>query len=862
MFTCAFALLMDLSVWFPLLQPGTDAHGDPLTPGALVRFGTTTRFGHFDPIRWVGFAPDGKTVITAGPGLRFWDVATRKKLGCYPTNGWPRYSFALSADGKRLALANREETMKILDVASGQEIRPLSVEDLFPFQEERIYTDYFILSPDGRFMAVWDYLAPNIIANEEVKKRRRYSLDVWDLDSGHRIRAWKTGDLDEVEFTPDGKILVAQERPEANNNSSLRSWEIGSGKELGRVELPHPLSRFMFLPDGTTILGLRLDGNALHLFESATGKEIRAIVDKGGPIVTFALSPDGKSLAMAQSDRLTVQGLDTGKIVLSVPFLADPAAVGRNSSGSIIDLAAFSSDGKTLAVANGRQLALWNLATGARLHPDDSMGGPVLAVHTHGHNLLARDMDMDLSLWDLRTGKLQCRFTQAQSQGPQENRYVAAVNLRGGAFQAISPDGSNVAAFWRDGPIHLFDIASGDRLRLFEGSEKATCLAFSPDGKLLAGPSTDGRVCLWDTSTGKRVQHLTISAKHDPRPGFLSLRFSPDARTLSASAWGGQSSVWNWELATGNLRSSKHAQAGLNAGDLEHVEYFENLTVSFVYSSDGKHVAAAGPRTIRIWDAGTHKEVRRFGGRDVVGQSAVFSPDGKLLAAGLESGGIRFWDVATGLVLRDASAHKMAVTCLAFADSKTLLSGSLDGTAIAWELDRLLRNPQLDHGELEPLWLTLGQTDAEKATQAIQALTARPKETIALCKERLRPGPVVDLRRLGHLIADLQNNQYLVRQRATDELQQLGGQARSTLEKVLDANPPVESRRRVEALLKKLGPPFTAPDLLRSIRAVEVLERIGSMDARLLLETLASGGRGHRLTEEARAALDRLSKRP
>jgi WD40 repeat protein len=869
MLSSAFALIVELSVILAAMQSAPPA--DALPPGAMVRVGAPG-FWHPHTIAWVGFAPDNKTVLTASQDhFRFWDTGTRKELARYPGWSLPRYSHSLSTDCKKMALANhQDDTLTIFDVASRKATQRFSFHQLFRSPDERVYTDLFLLSPDGRYLAVWDYFSLGIIPNKEDIKRRRFSLDLWDLDSRQRIRAWKTGDLDQVEFSPDGKTLFAQERPTKNNKPILRSWEIGSAKERPRVELPYALSRFMFLPDGRTFVGLNMKGDALHLFDNATGKVLRVLADKAGPIVTFAVSPDGKDIALAHNGRLIVQGLISRKVLLDAPYRADAAErIYGPSQGSITELAAFSPDGKTLAVADGRRLELWNIATGTRLDPDDNMGGPVIAVHTQGRHLLARDADMTLSLWDLRSGKLERRFTQPQSQGAQERRYVAAFNLtdRGGAFQAISPDGSTIAALWRNGPIHLFDIASGDRLRLFEGSEKATCLAFSPDGKLLAGPSSDGTVCLWDTTTGKRVQHLTISGKFDPGPEFLSLRFSPDARTLSASAWGGASSVWNWELATGNLRSSKHADVryarnGWNVGDLAHVERFEYLTVSFVYSSNGKHVAAGGPRTIRICDAGTHKEVRRFGGCEVVGQSVVFSPDGKLLAAGLESGGIRFWDVATGLVLRDAPAHKMPVTCLAFADGKTLVSGSLDGTAIVLELDRLLRNPPLYHADLEPLWLTVGQTDAEKAAQAMQALTDRPKETIALCKERLRPVPIVDPKRLGQLIVDLQNDQYLVRQRATEELQQLGGQAHSALEKVLDAQPPVESRRRVEALLKKLEPPFTAPDLLRSIRAVEVLERIGTMEARLLLETLAGGGRGHRLTKDARDALERLSKRP
>ncbi|MBI3822522.1 MAG: hypothetical protein HY289_07570, partial [Planctomycetes bacterium] len=278
---------------------------------------------------------------------------------------------------------------------------------------------------------------------------------------------------------------------------------------------------------------------------------------------------------------------------------------------------------------------------------------------------------------------------------------------------------------------------------------------------------------------------------------------------------------------------------------------------------DGQHFAAAGPRTIRLWDRGSDKEVRRFGGADVVGQSAVFSPDGKLVAAGIEKGGIRFWDAATATVLRDVPAHRATVTSLAFPDGgKTLVSGSLDGTAIVWDLDRLLNETSADKAELEQLWTALGQPDAEKAAQAMRAFAARPKETRAFFKERIRPIPIVDAKRLDQLLIDLHSNQFAVRQRANDELEKLDGQARSALEKALQDDPAVETRRRIETLLQRLEPPISAPHLLRNLRAIEVTERIGTAEAYAFLQLLADGGAGHRLTEQAREAVVRLTKRP
>jgi WD40 repeat protein len=865
MFMLVSAVMFELCLSMSPMQSADD----PLPPAARVRFGTT-RFGHREPISWVGFTPNGSIVLTATSDsqVRFWDVATRRELTRH-RGGWSvRDTFAMSADSTKLALWYYDaEYLTVLDVSSRKVTRRFTGEEVFGPKLGRPHRR-FILSPDGGFL-----VAGNMhVAHAGKRDETPGYLDVWDVKSGRRVHRWKTGDVYHAEFAPNGKTFIAFEWDQAAMKSTLSSRNLNSGEEVHRVELPRRISRFTCLPDGKSLLGLSQDRGSLHRYEIATGKELDNITDKGGPIFAFALSPDGRDLATAQPGRVTVRRLADGRKLLEVPFprhsLTDESWHYTNAH-----LVCFSPDGTTLAVAKGRTLELWDVATGIRLHGDDSMGGSVLAVHTHGRHLLARSKDMTLTLWDLRTGKLQRRFTDEPSQLPLNERQQMPVreffdrfDWRGSS-QAISPDGQKAAALWRDGPIHLFDLASGKTLHRFAGSDEATCLAFSADGKLLAGPTSDGRICLWDTSTGKRIQHLAaplaLDRANDFRSVFLALRFSPDGKALAASTWLTQEACdfLSLELATGNLRFSIDKEKRTAHGHSDRL--LEASTLSFVDAPGGKHLAAATPRFIRLLDRASGKEVRRFGGRDIAGQSAAFSPDGKLLAAGLDNGGIRFWDTATGAVLRDVPAHAAMVTSLSFADGgKTLVSGSLDGNAIAWDLSLLLKDPPADTTELDKLWTSLGQNDSEKASEAMQSLTARPKETLALFKARLRPVPAVAPDRLTQLLADLQSNQYVVRQRATDELEQLDLQARPALEKALDAQPAVEARRRIEALLKKLEPPFTAPDRLRSIRAVEVVERIGSMDARLVLESLAVGGRGHRVTEDARDALNRLNKRP
>jgi DNA polymerase-1 len=94
---------------------------------------------------------------------------------------------------------------------------------------------------------------------------------------------------------------------------------------------------------------------------------------------------------------------------------------------------------------------------------------------------------------------------------------------------------------------------------------------------------------------------------------------------------------------------------------------------------------------------------------------------------------------------------------------------------------------------------------------------------------------------------------------ARDELEKLGEPAAPALRQALENKPSLEVRRRIEELLEKAKTP--TGENLRSLRAVQVLEHIGTDEARQVLKKLAEGAAGARLTQEAKASLERLGKR-
>jgi hypothetical protein len=215
------------------------------------------------------------------------------------------------------------------------------------------------------------------------------------------------------------------------------------------------------------------------------------------------------------------------------------------------------------------------------------------------------------------------------------------------------------------------------------------------------------------------------------------------------------------------------------------------------------------------------KELHRFKGFDAQVTSLAFSPDGRRLVTGLSDSTLLIWDVAA-VRSKDRPAALDA-----------------EGMRCAWD-------------DLAG--------DARKAFAARWTLAAASEQAVSLLRERLKPAQAADRERLRRLLADLDSDQFAVREKARQGLTELGELAEPALRQVLVDKPALEVRRRIQALLDNLRGPVTRPELLQSLCAVAVLEDIGTLPARQLLEDLTKGAPEAGLTREAKASLERLSK--
>jgi WD40 repeat protein len=501
---------------------------------------------------------------------------------------------------------------------------------------------------------------------------------------------------------------------------------------------------------------------------------------------------------------------------------------------------AFSPDGKTLA---------WG----------DAIAGEGARVH----------------LWDMSTGK--------------ERGALAPVRGVGISSVAFSPDGKTLAIGGRLKAVKLWDVATGNERDLLGHQKMAGTfaehvdagylvysVAFSRDGKTLASGSIDGTVKLWETATGK--ERATLKAHQLPVPVGVFVLLSPDGNTVVwASDW---DTVKLWDVASGKVRATLNGWPPL------------------AISPDGTVLASAGHKdakkengkfNVKLWEMATGKELATYEVPTEMIMAVAFSPDGKTLASYsrdvFRTGDhtVKLWDVATGKV-RAGAREEGTFACLAFSpDGKTLATGTEKEPLKLWDVPAVTqedgkkrparqptdqkaepdRSANLSANDLGGLWATLAGGDAPRAFQAVNTLVGAPRHAVTLLKEQLRPAPEVTAEQTKHverLIADLDSAQFSVRQKARQELEKLGEPAVPGLHQALAKKPSLEVRMQIDQLLDKAARDDST-ERLRALRAIEVLERIGSPEAKQVLASLAKGAEGFRLTEEAKASVERLNKR-
>jgi WD40 repeat protein len=498
---------------------------------------------------------------------------------------------------------------------------------------------------------------------------------LWDVEARKLIHAMKAGSVSALAFSPDGKTLVTGGD---GFDALLRVYDVAAGKERRRMKWhDRRISRILIGPDNRTVISVSSAGRKVHVCDLDSGEETRSITDR---------------------------------------------------SWHNLNAVELLPDGKTLLIAGGRMVELYDLATGKRIRMLEKMALSITGAHLlpGGKELMAIDYDGNVRRWDVATWK-----PLPPLPGP-------------GWFDRVSPDG-RIGLQCAGASLAVYDLASGKPLHDFDGHTGVIeSLAFSREGDLLASlqsgtdidlrvwevaksktvrklighpakqafvcailsapdgfvtGASDGTLRLWDGASGKQLRLFHLEGREQ----VLTMAVSADAKRLLCTSGGFEFrreklAITVFDLATGKQLRRREENS-------DRVFYWPR------FAPDGRSLVKHAEKGLVRVEVDTGKELCRFTAPDILEDPVVFTPDGRMLAVRSctqKKDGPRYWhgdrkvrvfDTATGQqrFVVDSAAWTQP---LAFTPDGRLLAAVAERVVVLFDSasgQQRWRSPELDH---------------------------------------------------------------------------------------------------------------------------------------------------------------------
>ncbi|MCS7217226.1 MAG: WD40 repeat domain-containing protein [Candidatus Bipolaricaulota bacterium] len=437
------------------------------------------------------------------------------------------------------------------------------------------------------------------------------------------------------------------------------------------------------------VYSLAFSPDGRYLWVGGSGGPQALEVGTWMPADAFPLAPiwTAYELKLSPCSRFFCAAQFQGQLTITTVWDREGRARVAQLLGRLLDVAGSSPGTLRVALMEQRHVEVWEVA-GPRRRRVLKVGpeGPTIPAHAV---LSADGRLLAVSYFNTERLKLpeeeMLRFAepdQVTVWDLQEGRRVATLalpHLKTEAL-AISPDGRFVACGSWYGELHLWEVATGERVRTWRSSDpkrseaSPECLAFAPDARLLAIGWNDA-VELWETESGVPYRTLIVPTKKTMI--LNSIAFSPDGRFL---AWGGTGALFVWDVPLGEV-----TYAFVGSGFW--------AVVKMEFSPDGRYLAVTTEDgAVVLWDVPSGVVVRRLEGHEGL-QYLAFHPEGRILAVGsYKKGVVRFWDIETGglhrVFLQDGHVRALAFSPdgrgLAVASERTLGLWDVESGELRW----------------------------------------------------------------------------------------------------------------------------------------------------------------------------------
>lgn len=525
-------------------------------------------------------------------------------------------------------------------------------------------------------------------------------LRVWDATSFQPLtRHWShSNGLSQVNFNRDGTRLYSiRYNPETQDQGQARVWRTDTGSPDSpplELESKSALLAAEFAADDRSLLTLALDGTVTRW--AAGSGQAQMLLAANTNTDALALSPDGRWFAYATGRREAwIADAEAGRVLAGPLNLDQPCRnLSMDPRGTLL-----------LSIGVGGHLQLWAAASGR-----------LLATNSSVPNARAAYFSPDASFMLVQLGGTESQLLDATNLTP---RGVPFTNYEPFAVP-FRPDGKALVLRY-DRAWRVWDTVTG--LALADPGASPGVIedvAWSPDGR---------RVIACDSSSSALISDFYSPALAARPVGLISVSdFSPDGRwavvvTNTSVDTGGAARgtvitlhdieegkpvgeplrhatrVSNWAFSSNQQQlatiaaDSKLRVWSVGTGTTHEFGPLTNVTTAPAFSPDGRWLGIGGADTWWLVDLATSAaavESFRLGtnvksdpqwGGSPAARDLQFSPDGRLLATGLELGFAEVWDL-TARTRKIPIMHKGPVASVRFSpDGRKLLTASFDGTA-------------------------------------------------------------------------------------------------------------------------------------------------------------------------------------